>query len=418
MLVVWNSRSATPVRTYLKPHPGGIKMMDLSADNRYIATLGADLPQTCSLWDWTDQSKDGPQVSMKFGLQDIGAAHWIKFNPMDPHELACNGPSRVLFMRWSEKSETFVYHACSMGKGGDSNKEDTYTKTIFLPNTEKAVTGTMNGEILVWEVSKIKTGIGQVGEKRLEKIVNLNIDTSAINILLTVGNQYLVCGNADGTIRFYDFFFKAEAWFEDQHLSSVKSISFSRKRATMAAGESHLDKEKSDETSRCFACSDFLVADSNGMVAELKATMFEAIDAKSKHGDTILKGLKSAISAIAVHPHEPYLAVAQDDGWIGIYNYEADFFKLEIYDDITKKDKKSNDKAILTDKVPKLGDTKDGKPARKRLITCMEFTPDGELLIALWKGKIEVLSMEERKLLEEYPADLAVSDKRTSDAIK
>ena len=46
------------------------------------------------------------------------------------------------------------------------------------------------------------------------------------------------------------------------------------------------------------------------MVAELKATMFEAIDAKSKRGATIMKGLKSAISAIAVHPSRPFLAVA------------------------------------------------------------------------------------------------------------
>jgi len=100
----------------------------------------------------------------------------------------------------------------------DSSKDEACTKTIFLPTTEKAVTGTTNGEILVWEVSKIKTGIGQVGEKRLEKIVQLNVEAnknSAINILLTVDNRYLVCGNADGTIRFYDFFFKAEAWFED-----------------------------------------------------------------------------------------------------------------------------------------------------------------------------------------------------------
>jgi len=132
-----------------------------------------------------------------------------------------------------------------------------------------------------------------------------------------------VCGNADGTIRFYDFFFKAEAWFEDQQLSSVKSISFSRKRPTIAAGDSNLDQEKADASR--FACSDFLVADSNGMVAELKATMFEAIDAKSKRGATIMRGLKSAISAIAVHPNRPYLAVAQDDGWIGIYDYENDF---------------------------------------------------------------------------------------------
>ncbi len=117
-------------------------------------------------------------------------------------------------------------------------KEEHYTKTIFLPSTEKAVTGTRKGEILVWEVSKIKTGIGQIGEKKLEKVVSLNIDLSAINILLTVDN-YLVCGNEDGTIRFYDFFFKAEAWFEDQQLSEVKSISFSRRRPTAAADENN-----------------------------------------------------------------------------------------------------------------------------------------------------------------------------------
>ena len=86
--------------------------------------------------------------------------------------------------------------------------------------------------------SKIKTGIGQIGEKKLEKVVSLNIDLSAINILLTVDN-YLVCGNEDGTIRFYDFFFKAEAWFEDQQLSEVKSISFSRRRPTAAADENN-----------------------------------------------------------------------------------------------------------------------------------------------------------------------------------
>ena len=95
---------------------------------------------------------------------------------MDPHELACNGAGRVLFMKWTKKSETFQYYGASVGKDSSAGKEEAYTKTIFLPGTEKAVTGTANGEILVWEVSKIKTGIGQIGEKKLEKIVQLNID--------------------------------------------------------------------------------------------------------------------------------------------------------------------------------------------------------------------------------------------------
>ena len=108
--------------------------------------------------------------------------------------------------------------------------------------------------------------------------------------------------------------------------------------------------------------------------------------------------------------------MAQDDGWIGIYDYTNDF-NLIIYDDITKKDKKQGDKAFENPRTT----TKDGaKPTRKRLITCMEFTPDGELLIALARGEIKVMSVED-KLREDYPADLNVTDKTgvgRSDSIK
>ena len=48
---------------------------------------------------------------------------------------------------------------------------------------------------------------------------------------------------------------------------------------------------------------------------------------------------------------------------IGIYDYENDF-NLIIQDDIAKKEKKSNDKANIPEKGPKIGDAKDGKPAR------------------------------------------------------
>ena len=64
MLIVWDSLSGTPVRTFLNPHPDGIRCLDLSTDNRYLATLGNDEPQTISLWDWTDEKEDGPIVSL------------------------------------------------------------------------------------------------------------------------------------------------------------------------------------------------------------------------------------------------------------------------------------------------------------------------------------------------------------------
>jgi len=39
-----------------------------------------------------------------------------------------------------------------------------------------------------------------------------------INQMMTIDTgeqQYLVCGDSNGTIRFFDPDFKAEAWFED-----------------------------------------------------------------------------------------------------------------------------------------------------------------------------------------------------------
>lgn len=66
MLVVWDSISGTPIRTYLNPHPNGVTNIDISSDNNYLVTLGKDEPQTISLWDWTNEKEEGPIVSLQF----------------------------------------------------------------------------------------------------------------------------------------------------------------------------------------------------------------------------------------------------------------------------------------------------------------------------------------------------------------
>lgn len=206
MLVVWDSFSGTPVRTFLNPHPNGICTLDLSADDKYIATLGADSPQTVSIWDWSDESRDGPIQSLRFvdnkkgadGKSGDGSSSerltWIKFNPENAQELAVNGDHRVAFLHWSDTPNSIVVLSpqCGSKEFPSAQKESIpRTKTVFLPGSDKAVTGTEGGDILVWEVSKIKTGIGQPGDRKLEKVVPLNPEVKPgvyipINILLTV----------------------------------------------------------------------------------------------------------------------------------------------------------------------------------------------------------------------------------------
>lgn len=65
------------------------------------------------------------------------------------------------------------------------------------------------------------------------KIVDLAKGNS-ITTLTTVHDKYLVCGFEKGQIKFYDFDFKIVAWFDELGFSNVKSISFSKKKPTLA----------------------------------------------------------------------------------------------------------------------------------------------------------------------------------------
>lgn len=112
-----------------------------------------------------------------------------------------------------------------------------------------------------------------------------------------------------------------------------------------------------------FRCADFLVADENALICMLQSTLFEEIEPAKKKGYTIMHGIKSAISAIAVHPTQPYLAIAGADGFILLWNY------------LKKGDPISNYENFNKDKSDKNTDF--------RYFTCMEFTPGGnEILVA------------------------------------
>jgi cilia- and flagella-associated protein 251 len=341
----------------------------------------------------------------------------------------------VIFAKWFDGQSTLSYYSPSSSKkefSAPMKQNSHFTKTVFLPGTERAVTGTEGGDILVWEVSKIKTGIGSPGDRKLEKVVTLNpdvIDKShfvAINILLTVDDTYLVCGNQDGTIRFYDFGFKAEAWFEGQNLSTIKSISFSKRTARQAKGpkgnDSYHEQDGQQYDSNSFACSDFLVADSNGVIAEFKSTMFEAIETKDKQSKTIMYGIKSPISAIAVHPNQSIIAVASDDGFIGIYDYLNNFERKAL--NHINIDQKKDEKLSSQPTKPKSQMTKEELAAEKkraamnRVVTCMEFTPnEGELLIGLSKGEIKIIDGDSFQI-KKLPQELVTSEESKKDVIK
>lgn len=252
--------------------------------------------------------------------------------------------------------------------------------------------------------------VGDQNEKRLMKIVNLR--SPEITTLTTIHDKYLVCGFKNGHIKFYDFDFKIVSWFDDLGFSEVKSISFSKKKPTAAAtgnkmrnmleaantdnkhkkGDEDDEKDKYEE----FACSDFLVADSSALICSLKAELFETIKGSQENqGYTIMCGTNSAICGVAVHPTEPMLVVACNDGTVFLWNYE-----------------KQSD--------PQRNFVKQNKEEKKlQIFHSVEFVPDGsEILFGRYDCKIDVMDAAtgQYKLYNNPPATSVEADRY--DAVK
>lgn len=64
----------------------------------------------------------------------------------------------------------------------------------------------------------------------------------------------MVVGDCEGSVRFYDFQFRAWAWFENPSDGEIRSISFAHED-TMDFGE-----EDQDDWYKKFHCPDFVVA--------------------------------------------------------------------------------------------------------------------------------------------------------------
>jgi cilia- and flagella-associated protein 251 len=362
MLVVWDSYSGVPKRTYFNPYENGICALDISQDGRYLVTISDDQNQAVSIWDLHNEELNEPFLTTPFKYIKDDRQHLVKFNPSDVYEIVCHGNKQIAFLSWSEEADEIEYYMPIIPPSSFSKKEKhnaDLTSTVFIPRSSKAVTATDQGDLLVWNRSLIVDGMAHTDEKRLTKVLELHQDNTAINTL-TIHGDYLVTGNKDGSVRFYDFDLKICSWFEDLDLEGIKSISFADQQQVLA-----IEPEESVNMNDVFKCSDFIVADSNAVVCRLESRIFEELEPENKKGQVIFTGLKSSINCIAVHPEETKLAIGGKSGFIIEWDYMS---KIETYRQISHEPR------------------------------CIEYTPNGEwLLIGNSNGEIEIIGEDKDK---------------------
>ena len=111
------------------------------------------------------------------------------------------------------------------------------------------------------------------------------------------------------------------AWFDGLDFATIKSISFSKKKAAPAKAKSIGIDAADGKEEDAFSCADFLVADESALICSLQSSLFEEIKAPTKRGHTLMAGIASGVCGIAVHPKDSILAIAGAEGFVLLWDY-------------------------------------------------------------------------------------------------
>lgn len=318
IMVVWDSLTQMPVKTYLAPHMDGVAAVEFSDDGAFIATLsskgnGYD-DQELAVWAWTTPDENATQRAVISGSPGE-TFHSVKFNPNDPYSLVTTSPNAVYFWSW----ESFVLDSYNgkVAKADLGHVSGEHVCTIFLPNTETALTATSHGYVIVWE-NKTDALRGAAASRRAaikSAVKAVRLLECGINVISTSPNNYLVLGCSDGAVRFYDFYLRLEAWFEDLNAGPVMSVSFAIQPCPYAYNEGGQPGLK-------FWVPDFVVGTKDSFVVGVESRLFDEVRKEDRRGTLLMQGLSGAVTALACHPNQSLVAFLCRNGVLQLWNYE------------------------------------------------------------------------------------------------
>ncbi|SOV22422.1 conserved Plasmodium protein, unknown function [Plasmodium sp. DRC-Itaito] len=148
----------------------------------------------------------------------------IRFNKK--YEIISNSSSKLYIYNFQKKNRQISHYSPSLYKSNKINEQFIFTDTCFVDNTTTLLTGTTNGYIIVWDYSSIfinKTK-HNIKQREYQKFLEIQKNVS-INILHSYGD-FIILGLSDGSVKVFDKELKCYAWFENNQIGSIKSISF------------------------------------------------------------------------------------------------------------------------------------------------------------------------------------------------
>lgn len=363
IMIVWDANTFVPVKTYILPHDRGVSSLDMSDDGLYLATLSAvdeaSGIQEIAIWAWTT---DEPDAIIRQRIDSVDLHYSVKFNPADNFQLLTTSKASVTFWSWGEFSlEAYTATASKKDVGPYHGH---FATSIFLAGTENAITATSEGFVIVWEadISAKKTE-----EHKCVKVPTkvLHLVSSGINYLMTTTNKYIVAACADGAVRFYDYYLRMEAWFEDLNAGPLTSISFSIQDNPMP-GEVGAPGLK-------FWVPDFIVGTSDSFVVGVESAVFEEVRKEDRQGTLLMQGMTEKVVGVACHPSQPLVALVCSNGALQLWNYEMKLLMV----------------------LREFSSVEDGKKEKSHMRpNCIAFDSTGLLGVGFASGIIKLLHAE------------------------
>eukprot|EP01038_Epipyxis_sp_PR26KG_P008841 gene8841-11932_t len=312
IMVVWDSTTFVPVKTYTSPHTNGVVALDISDDALFIVTLSAvgpeDHGQDIAIWAWT-QPENEPIFVRRIESQDNH--HSVRFDPSNKFQIISTGPKSVCFWNWDDYNLDFYVGKVSRKDLGHFSGN--FVASVYLPGTENAVTATSDGYVITWESQSNTLDKNDMSMKVATKV--LRLVECEINIMITTFNEYLVLGCADGGVRFYDYFLRLEAWFEDLNAGAITSFSFALQSCPYPAGEAGSPGLK-------FWVPDFIVGTSDAFIVGVESSIFDEVRKEDRRGTLLMQGMSDEVTSVSCHPSKPLLAVNCASGVLQVWNYE------------------------------------------------------------------------------------------------
>lgn len=428
LIVVWDSLSGNPIKTIFQPHAHGVQALDISPDALFLVTLSAvpgtapgaagrksststgaatgsaktRVQQELSVWEWTAPAANsmGALYSSFVATEDV--QHAVRFNTYDIREIVTNGRQRVIFWNWQQ--QRLLFYSPSLSQKDFRQVVGNFTQSIFVPDSKQALTGTEDGDLVLWDVvvqpgendgdddeapDPSASGANAMDRKAV-KIVRLaggsELQKKVALTHLTDMDGYLVLGSSDGAVRFYDFDFRLVAWFEDMNAGPVLSVSFASGGG--GAGQSQQRPTSASDGESSFQVPEFVVATSSAFIVGMNASLFGEHEPEKRRGTLLMQGINDAIHGLAAHPLFAQVAISSYSGVVQLWDFVS--------------------KRLLM--MRKFDATDKFRPQ------CLTFSPDGRrLFVGFTSGVIKILHAQRLEDLAMFrPSKAAITDIRVS----